>query len=191
MGEDKGSLVWGTSAVPQVRVAFDHLSSVCTRAYVSIRESQLDSGSYAGLPTIVDSKPDLGPAGGLLTAFDFDASVAWLVVAVDMPFVTAGLLRNLIAQRQPGHIATVHRHADGTIEPLCAIWEPPAHAAIRKELELGRGSLRAVAQTGNAAVAELPEPTRLRNANTPAERSDLQQGISAEEEPSTDGPVQR
>lgn len=173
MGEDKGSQAYGNRTVPQVRLAHDCLTKVCGRAWVSVNADQVEAPAYSGLPVIVDSRRDAGPAAGLLCAFEFRPDTAWLVLAVDMPRVSAGLLKNLIAQRDSSRIATLHRHADGTLEPLCAIWEPSARAVIADELQTGRGSLRAVAERADVAVAQLPEPERLQNANTPAQRRRL------------------
>ncbi|MGD2167889.1 MAG: molybdenum cofactor guanylyltransferase [Gammaproteobacteria bacterium] len=180
MGEDKGALIYGNSGVPQVRFALDCLTRVCGSAWVSVNADQVDAPLYTDLPTIVDVGKDQGPAGGLLSAFRFRPDTAWLVLAVDMPRVSVGLLSNLVAARDASRIATVHRHADGTIEPLCAIWEAHARELIVRELDSGRGSLRALAEERDAAVAQLPEPDRIRNANTPAERSVMQQRLDAD-----------
>ncbi|HMB73614.1 MAG TPA: NTP transferase domain-containing protein [Gammaproteobacteria bacterium] len=170
MGEDKGSQSYAGSGVPAVRLAIARLEAVCARVFVSINAEQRDDPVYARLTTIVDSQPDRGPAAGLAAAFDAAPESAWLVLAVDMPLVSIELLRNLVAQRDPSRIATVQRHADGTLEPLCAIWEPHAREPVAHELAHGRDSLRAVAHGHAAAIAGLPQPERLRNANTPAER---------------------
>ena len=184
MGEDKGSLTYGGSTVPQVSAALELLTQACGQAWVSINEGQANNAVYANLPTIIDTRADRGPAGGLLSAFDSNPDTAWLVLAVDMPRVSAGVVQNLIAQRDSGRIATVHCHGDGTLEPLCAIWEPSAHSLIVQELDHGRASLRAVAQHHGAAIARLPQAERLQNANTPAERQDLQRSLNQESDSS-------
>lgn len=179
MGEDKGSIDYG-SGRPQVSTALEHLVSVCGTAWVSINRQQASQAPYASLPTIVDTGADQGPAGGLASALELDPNTAWLVLAVDMPRVTRSLLNNLVAQRDPQRIATVHCHADGVIEPLCAIWEAHARDRVLQELASGRGSLRALAQECAAAIARLPEPEQIRSANTPAERMAMQDSINAE-----------
>jgi len=195
MGSDKGSLVYGSAGVPQVAVAVGLLERVCAHTYVSISAQQQHEEPYTSFELLVDAFPNRGPAGGLVSAFDFEPAAAWLVLAVDMPRVSLNLLHNLIRQRDSNAIATVHCHADGVVEPLCAIWEPAAAALIREELEHGRGSLRAVAQRGPAAVARLPEPDRLQNINTPEERSDLLRnfgaGSESEAPPQDKSPKQR
>jgi len=183
MGSDKGSLIYGSAGLPQVAVAVGLLERVCTRTFVSISAPQQHDEPYTSFELLIDTYPNRGPAGGLMSAFGFEPAAAWLVLAVDMPRVSLNVLQNLIRQRDSSAIATVHCHADGVIEPLCAIWEPSASALIREELEHGRGSLRAVAQSGQAAIARLPEPDRLQNINTPEERSDLLRQFGAGSEP--------
>ncbi|KAK4171667.1 nucleotide-diphospho-sugar transferase [Triangularia setosa] len=58
-----------------------------------------------------------GPAQGLLSA-------TWLVVAVDCPLLSCGLLRVLRRVYQPP--VTCFRNAEGFCEPLVAIWSPEA-----------------------------------------------------------------
>jgi molybdopterin-guanine dinucleotide biosynthesis protein A len=187
MGADKGSLVYGNSALPQVESALESLRQVCGNAWVSVNEEQLEDPLYAQLPTIVDTRKDQGPAAGLLSAFEFNPDTAWLVLAVDMPRVSPGLLHNLVAQRDTSRIATVHCHADGTIEPLCAIWEAHSRDLVIQELESGRGSLRVLAQEQHAAIARLPAPEQLRNVNTPDERSAMQQRLADTSDESSGG----
>lgn len=181
MGADKGALSYAGSGQPQVRLALSRLEQVCGRAFVSINAEQQEDPLYRTLATIIDTQPDRGPAAGLAAAFQSSPESAWLVLAVDMPLVSTAVLNNLIAQRDPARIATVHRHGDGTIEPLCAIWEPHARAVVARELARGRGSLRTVAESGGAAIARLPEPERLHNANTPAEREAMRNRLDREE----------
>jgi molybdopterin-guanine dinucleotide biosynthesis protein A len=188
MGSDKGSLSYGHGGIPQVSVALGLLRQVCDRAWVSIGAQQRHMQPYASLDVIVDADPDRGPAGGVLSAFSFEPAAAWLVLAVDMPRVSINLLTNLVHQRDSSRIATVHCHADGVIEPLCAIWEPASAQHIRNELEHGRGSLRAVAREAAAAVATLPRPERLQNVNTPEERSALLRRSDADGEPESPTP---
>ena len=178
MGIDKASIAYRGDARPQLHVTAELVGEVCGNVYVSVNAAQSRAPLFADLRCIVDAVADRGPAGGLLSAVEAHPDAAWLVLAVDMPRVTAGMLRALIQRRQPERIATVFRHADGAIEPLCAIWEPCCADALRAEIEGGRASLRALAEEHSAAVAHLPEPERLCNANTPEERLQMQSNIA-------------
>ena len=181
MGTDKGSLSYGKSMRPQVLEAFELLRELCGQAWISVNSSQAGQSPYDTLPTITDTRPDQGPAAGLLSAYEFKPATAWLILAVDMPRVSRGLLNNLISSRNTNCIATMHCHADGTIEPLCAIWEAHAQDLVRNELDCGRGSLRLLAEEQKTAVSKLAEPERLHNVNTPGERSRMQRHLSRQE----------
>ena len=50
-------------------------------------------------PLLTDPAPDLGPTGGLRAARAADPGAAWLVVACDLPGLTAEALAALVAGR--------------------------------------------------------------------------------------------
>jgi molybdopterin-guanine dinucleotide biosynthesis protein A len=61
------------------------------------------------------------------------------VLACDLPFLDAATLDALIAGRDLERDATAFRSShDGLPEPLCAIYEPRARAAIAAHLAGGR-----------------------------------------------------
>lgn len=168
MGEDKGALDY--RGRPLVRRAWELLESLCARAYVSVRAEQTALPAYAGLPSIVDDGGDArGPVMGLLAAWAAHPEAAWLVLAADMPRVDAAVLRALIDARDPARAATVYVHADGALEPLCAIFEPAAQHAIAKRVATGDRSLSAY--LGDARPRTLPGPGggKLASVNTRAE----------------------
>ena len=165
MGRDKGAIRLGGE--PQVIGAWRLLCGVCDPVYVSINAAQRDIAPYADLPVIVDSGATHGPAAGLLAAWERFADVAWLVLAVDLPRVGPRVLEPLIDARDSRCAATVLRHADGTLEPLCTIWEPAARLALATEVAAGGNSLRRVLERSRIAVLDLVEPGVLASVNTP------------------------
>lgn len=192
LGRDKGSLDY--HGMPQARWAFGLLGRFCSRVYVSLRADQVGLEAFAGLPAVVDAD-SRGPASGLLAAHALAPEAAWLVLAADLPLVDAETLAALVAARQAGRPAAVFRHPDGTLEPLCAVYEPSALAALRAATaetgsragEAGgeaasppdgadsaprrpKGlSLRALLERLGPAVAVPRDPSRLMSVNTPAE----------------------
>lgn len=82
-----------------------------------------------GLRTVREEPPHGGPAAGLLAGVRAlgDAAGTVLVLAVDMPGVTAGTVDRLtraLAEAGPGvDGATLH---DGRRQPLCAVYRLPA-----------------------------------------------------------------
>jgi molybdopterin-guanine dinucleotide biosynthesis protein A len=116
-----------------------------------------------GVPVARDVVPGQGSLGGLLTAIETAAPV--ICVAWDMPFVAAGLLRelgSLLAEYDAVLPASDSRRG---VEPLCAAYGPACGPAIRAALE--RGDLRAVGFHAALRVLRLP-PERVLQYGDPA-----------------------
>ena len=178
MGEDKGRLEF--HGLPQAVWIERLISEVCEQTYVSVSAAQHDSEPYAGLPTITDQDPDGGPAVGLLSAWRRFPDVAWLAVAVDMPFLDPATLRTLLDGRQAEVLATAFEHADGTLEPLCTVWEPAAGPVLTERVAGGDGSLRRLLEAAGIQGLDPPVPGVLVSVNSPAQyvraRRELQHG---------------
>jgi molybdenum cofactor guanylyltransferase len=166
MGCDKGALI--VKGEPQARRAFRLLESVCGRAYVAVNARSAAVEPYASLPLIVDDGDYRGPAAGLEAAWARHPGAAWLMLAVDMPLVDGALLEALVAARDRAAVATVFRHADGTLEPLCAIWEPTARDALAQQLAGKDASLRRLLERHRVAGIRPDAPEKLRGGNDPA-----------------------
>ena len=127
-----------------------------------------------GLRVEPDIQPDMGALGGLLTAV-VKGPAPVLCVAWDMPFVPAGLLRQLAEGLRLGYDAFLPA-SEGPrgFEPLCGAYGPACAEAI--VAALARGEREAVAfhpaiKLGILPVAEVRrwgDPRRLFfNVNTP------------------------
>lgn len=125
-----------------------------------------------GVRIAVDRLRGAGPLGGIYTAIQFATPGVALVVAGDMPFLTAPFLRRLLAAAA-GADAAVPRAADGW-HPLCAVYTPGAAEPIRRRIESGRlkvidalADLR-VREVGPEEIARYdPDGTLFFNINTP------------------------
>jgi molybdenum cofactor guanylyltransferase len=166
MGREKAQIDY--HGIPQAEWAQRLLAAHCERAFVSVAPEQAASGNYRGLPIVVDAVRDGGPACGLLAAWSLKADVAWLVVAADMPLLDDATLRELVAARDAAAVATVFRNAEGSLEPLCAIWEPRARPSVK-----AGGSLRGLLERSKVHAVEPSRPDRLDSANTPEEEVGL------------------
>lgn len=94
------------------------------------------------LQVIPDVIPGLGALGGLLTALEAGPGPA-MVVAWDMPFIPAGLLRELAAHRGDADVILPASPGPRGFEPMCAIYGPRCGPAIRAAL--ARGQREAIA----------------------------------------------
>lgn len=170
MKRDKAALAY--HGKPQVQWAYDLLSEFCAATFVSVRPDQRDEPTRATLPQIVDRQPGIGPIAGITAALAEHPKAAWLVVACDLPFITAQTLQNLIALRDPQRVATAYRsNHDSLPEPLCAIWEPSAREPLQAYLATGKQCPRKFLINSNALLLDLPNARALDNVNTADEFS--------------------
>jgi molybdopterin-guanine dinucleotide biosynthesis protein A len=170
MGRDKAQLPW--DGVTLLDHAVTRLRAVC-------REVRVLSGlerRYAdrGLPVDVDTVADGGPLAGLATALSVAAPRAVLLLGVDMPFVTVGLLAHL-RDALAGWDAAVPVLAPGA-EPLCAAYAPTCSAAVQAALASGQRKMTSfwpsvrVRSLGEEDLARFGPSARLfRNLNDPSE----------------------
>ena len=159
---------------PQLLWTYRLLATLLPRVFVSLRAEQRDEPLRRGLPQIVDSFADAGPAAGILSAQALYPDVAWLVVAVDLPRLDAATLQHLLALRDPAREATafISRH-DGLPEPLCALWEPASHARLLARVEAGKPCPRKALIEADTQLLQPLSAHALDNINTPEELASL------------------
>lgn len=167
MGSDKGTIEY--HGVPQARYLHGLLMQFCERAFVSINPGQRTSEPYASLPVVIDELPREGPASGLLAAARAWPGAAWLVVAVDLAALTVETLSTLTNARRAAAAATAFRHPDGTLEPLCAVWEPAACAALGERVAAGDFSPRRCLESADIEIVSCPDAQTLRSFNSRAD----------------------
>jgi molybdopterin-guanine dinucleotide biosynthesis protein A len=175
MHRDKAALLYeGRSQLDRaVGLLGRHLS----RVFLSVRAEQTSDPTRAGRPMIVDSVAGGGPIVGIRSALAAQPDVAWLVLACDLPFLSDATLARLLAERDPQALATAFSSShDGLPEPLCAIWEPAAGAALAAYCDGGGKCPRKFLTTHRVRLLEPRDPRALDNINTPEE---YRQAVSA------------
>jgi molybdenum cofactor guanylyltransferase len=184
-GQDKGSLVVHGQTILERQLSV--LSELTDDILIVGSHHPVPMRASSAARQIADRVPDSGPLGGLDAALQACRADALIVVACDMPFVSAPLLRHLawLASDQPDVQVVVPRTKRG-YHPLCAVYTRACapviagHLAERrlKLVELldvlnqsGRGRLRLVTE---AELGVFGDPDRLlANVNTPAEYVEL------------------
>ena len=133
-----------------------------------------------GARVVLDRYPGTGPLGAVVTALEAASGAPVLVLAADMPHVSAPLVAALTARHaepddEDGHDATVPQSLRGA-EPLCAVYGPSALPALRAALASGDLSIRRALDRLRVrvmpveSVAAIGDPALLfRNINSPAE----------------------
>jgi molybdopterin-guanine dinucleotide biosynthesis protein A len=93
---------------------------------------------HSRFPSVTDQYPNWGALGGLHAALAAGKSEWAIVVACDLPFVTAELFNYLAALRS-NHDAVVPVQADGRPQPLAALYRiDPCRQRAAELIESGR-----------------------------------------------------
>ena len=136
-----------------------------------------DRKKFAPFASVVeDVFPGCGPLAGIHAALRASQTHLNLILAVDLPFVSAGLLHFLVAQaRDSAAILTVPRAGKGW-QPLCAVYRRAFADAAETALREGRYKIDTLfedALTHAVGEADLRSagfsPEIFRNLNTPEE----------------------
>jgi molybdopterin-guanine dinucleotide biosynthesis protein A len=162
MGRDKAFV--GVDGEPMVRRVVRALRAAGAIEVVAV------GGDEAGLLAedldrfLPDVHPGEGPLGGVLVALDAAPAALVVVVACDMPDLTAEAVRTIVAV-----VAADSTLAVAVAEPLCAAWRPlRAVPILRRAFVAGE-------RTMTAAIDLLPhvvvtvDPSALRNVNRPGD----------------------
>lgn len=182
MGSPKEKMHW--HGKEQVYYLADILGNYCDEVYISCRAEQRDeiAGDEEMAPAyawLSDRYTDIGPMGGILTAFEFRPDRAWLVVACDLPLVDPEALAYLIQHRDPESIATAFKSPqDSSPEPLLAIWEPSSLPILQQMQAQHKLSPRRALIQHQALCIEAPHVNTLVNVNTPAEADSVKAMIN-------------
>ncbi len=129
-----------------------------------------------GLEVRADRTPGAGPLDGVIRALEAAGGSPAMVVACDMPWLSATLVGALVdaLRRSSGALDVVVARGE-RLEPLCAVWAPSALPVLVAAFDDGE---RAVHRTfdrlrvGEVAVGA----DEVRNVNTPADLADVLRG---------------
>jgi molybdopterin-guanine dinucleotide biosynthesis protein A len=170
MGRDKALLAWEGATLLDHALA--RLRVVCTdvRILCGPEPRYLDRGA----PIVLDRLAGAGPLAGLDAALEASAGRAALLLGVDLPFVTPGLLSRVLARLAGADVAVPV--VAGRPEPLCAAYGPGCAAAVRARLDAGERRMTSfwpdvtVRELPEGELAALGDPAELfRNLNTPGD----------------------
>ncbi|GAA5854835.1 hypothetical protein JCM9279_005531 [Rhodotorula babjevae] len=149
--------------------------------FVSARCDQRDRLELSEGVELVEDDPDkdgdIGPASGILQAANAKPDTTWLVLAVDLPFVTRSSILRLLAAHAPDAPVSLYLHpSDGNPEPLFSVWTPRALEQLRRNCREGKsGPCRAAKDVWGGKIVEgrggvtVVEEDCVRDADTPEE----------------------
>jgi molybdenum cofactor guanylyltransferase len=168
LGEPKASAE--LAGRPLIAYPLDALGAVCERVVV-VAKSDTDLPPV-DVPTWIEADDPRHPIAGITHALEH-AGGSILVVAADMPFVSADVLKLIAAELLPGLKAAV-AFCEGRLEPLLAGYSPdaleilvgaPAHEPLRRTVE----SLMPV-------LIDVP-PETVFNVNTPGDLAEAERRL--------------
>jgi molybdopterin-guanine dinucleotide biosynthesis protein A len=129
MGKDKAAL--SLSGRTLLETALEAVRAVADNVFI-LGSPEL-YGAYA--PTIADVFPGCGPLGGIHAALQQTRTEFNLMIAVDTPFLSAGLLRYLAERALAAHAAVTAPVINAYPQPLCAVYSraflPIAERALK------------------------------------------------------------
>lgn len=161
MGTDKGLLEY--KGKPQREYLFELLSDVCERTFTSCRKEQNVPSAFN---PIIDKFDYEGPINGIISAISSHSDKAWLIVAVDMPFVDVTSLQFLLGKRDKTKLATCYLHEPENFpEPLLTLWEPAAYPTLSEYARKGNISPRIFLESSPIKTIKPPDKKVLSNIN--------------------------
>ena len=163
MGRDKGLLEW--QGVP---LASHVARAVADAAGGVTLIGRPETYGHLGYPVVPDDHPGLGPLGGIATALRLSDARWNLVVACDMPALTAGFLRRLRAAAcASDRDCLLPQGPTGLLEPLCAAYHHDSLPVIQEALD--RGVRKVVDGLAGLRILRWPvdEESWFANVNTP------------------------
>lgn len=125
------------------------------------------AAALPALRPIDDEAPDSGPLGAIVTALRATRRDT-MIVAWDMPFVTAKQLRPLLAA--PKDAEAVVWEVDGRMEPLCGLYRASAAAPLAEAFAAGERSPREALRRLRVHLVQHPaagDPRPFASVNTP------------------------
>lgn len=119
-----------------------------------------------------------GPLAGILTAMNSKKATNYVVVACDMPLVTAELFSNLLDEAERDSSAdAIIPVVNGRIQPLCAVYKYACKGMIDKKLQLGSKRVMDVLEQLNTRFVTFNESSNLfSNVNTKEDYMEIRRG---------------
>jgi molybdopterin-guanine dinucleotide biosynthesis protein A len=129
---------------------------------------------HLGLTVIPDELPGYGPASGIYTALRVTTTDWNLVLACDMPSVTADLLRVLLLRAETAERNCVAATGPyGQPEPLCAVYHRRCLPALTRSIRDKQLRMRDFVKEIGAVWVSV-DKLALANVNTPAEWAEFE-----------------
>jgi molybdopterin-guanine dinucleotide biosynthesis protein A len=165
MGKDKSQIEY--HGKPHSIYLAHLLSEYCHETFLSKAQKE---NEIEGFTVLADSFTDLGPYGGILSAFRSNPNAAWMTIATDIPMLDRDTIKTLVENRNTSKFATCFHNPETNFpEPLITIWEPRMYPRLLQFLAQGYSCPRKALINSDIEEIHLSSTEVLGNANTPEE----------------------
>ena len=170
MGRDKALLPYrGTTLVEHLARAVKEAAGTVAVIGEPVRYSSL------GYPVYRDKFPGCGPIGGVYTALSVSSTDWNLIVACDMPALSADVLRTLLRSAgESDKSCVVATGPTGEPEPLCAVYHRCCLPVLNRAIQEKRFKMKDLL-TELDLKARPVDASALVNVNTPAEWAEFEE----------------
>ncbi|WP_405609778.1 NTP transferase domain-containing protein [Polaribacter sp. Asnod1-A03] len=167
MGTDKSELnYFGKPQKEYVKILLENQN---LETFYSVQPFDFARDDNSNDDEISDKFINLGPFGGICSAFQKDPNAAWFVLATDVPFVNEEIIQLVLKHRNPSKAATaIQGKGKDFPEPLITIYEPKAYPILLQYLAQGYSCPRKMLINSDIEIVEIDD-TFIRNINTPEE----------------------
>lgn len=181
MGSDKAGLPFGETTLLEYQV--NRFSKYFHPIYISTKRDRPQH--FKGALPLYDEIENAGPLGGLHAAFSQTGSSSLVfLMAVDLPFASADLARELIKRKTPQSDICVIRRINGQIEPVFALYDKNCQRQLIHCIEKGQRSVHGMIEAARTQYVDESELTgfdlerELYNMNRPEDYLKINQDIN-------------
>jgi molybdopterin-guanine dinucleotide biosynthesis protein A len=163
MGRDKALLLHhGEALASAIAREVERAAGQCTLIGDPSRYQPL------GYPVIADIYPGEGPLGGILTALRHSSADWNVIVACDMPQITAELFRGLLeaADQRSDLDVLAPMGPSARFEPLCSVYHRRCGPVLQSAFDSGVRKIAEAVKYLRLETVEIPELRALDNVNT-------------------------
>ena len=168
MGRDKALLPIGGSVLVE-RTAERVRAAAGSVTLIGAPERYQHLGLAAVPDLSVDAEEACGPIGGLYTALKMTGADWNLVVACDMPGITAAFLAELLAAARERDCTALVPDSGSGLHPLCAVYHRRAVGAVELAIKHKRFKMHDLLKALGAVSWPVADAQILENVNTPVE----------------------
>jgi len=164
MGRDKSLLPFG--GYPTLcQYQYERMKTLFEHVYISVKDP--DKYGFAA-DFIVETEEAYAPTYGLKRIFEAISEEAFFVMAVDMPFLSAGVINTLIDRYDPSVDAVIARE-HGTIHSLCGIYHRTMQPRIDEAVREDKHKLQRLLAEATTRFVDIDDADAFVNLNYPHE----------------------